>query len=119
MPLMPTSWRASFTSSSLNGLMIASIFFMGPCLGLILPVLKQAACQTTPAPDSRHPQDADARDKPRHHNDHRSGERAGCLNIGQPAVSLGGVAPLQPFADPPHGEADILDAVGVGDPQIA
>ena len=25
---MPTSWRASFTSSSLNGLMIASIFFI-------------------------------------------------------------------------------------------
>jgi hypothetical protein len=27
MPLTPTSWSASFTSSSLNGLMIASIFF--------------------------------------------------------------------------------------------
>jgi hypothetical protein len=29
MPWMPTSWRASFTSSSLKGLMIASTFFMG------------------------------------------------------------------------------------------
>src|SRR5215212_10561021 len=27
MPCSPTSWSASFTSSSLNGLMIASIFF--------------------------------------------------------------------------------------------
>src|SRR3569832_96831 len=28
MPWIPTSWRASFASSSLNGFMIASIFFM-------------------------------------------------------------------------------------------
>jgi hypothetical protein len=31
--------------------MIASIFFMGLCLGLILPVLEQAACQTAAAPE--------------------------------------------------------------------
>jgi hypothetical protein len=29
MPCTPTAWSASFTSSSLNGLMTASIFFMG------------------------------------------------------------------------------------------
>jgi hypothetical protein len=28
IPCKPISWRASLTSSSLNGLMIASIFFM-------------------------------------------------------------------------------------------
>ena len=30
MPMMPAFVSASFTSSSLNGLMIASIFFMAP-----------------------------------------------------------------------------------------
>src|SRR6185437_12335582 len=30
MPWTPNSCRASFTSSNLNGLMMASIFFMGP-----------------------------------------------------------------------------------------
>src|SRR6266700_1989674 len=32
MPCSPTSCRASFTSSSLNGLMTASIFFIAPSL---------------------------------------------------------------------------------------
>src|SRR5579871_5139986 len=43
MPLMPTSWRASFTSSSLKGLMIASIFFMTSRPGVVLPGFK-ASC---------------------------------------------------------------------------
>jgi hypothetical protein len=36
MPLIPISLRAAFTSSSLNGFMIASIFFMAYSLGRIL-----------------------------------------------------------------------------------
>src|SRR6516225_12242465 len=82
MPLMPTSWRASFTSSSLNGLMIASIFFMGPCLGLILPVLEQAACQAAAAPEQSKPQDADARHKPGHLSGHRVRKRRVAQKVG-------------------------------------
>src|SRR5258708_4410671 len=42
MPSMPTSARASFTSSSLKGLIIASIFF----IGLVLAVFSQ--CGSVP-----------------------------------------------------------------------
>src|SRR5882757_2829874 len=125
MPLMPTSWRASLTSSSLNGLMIASIFFMGPCLGLILPVIEQAACQCSGSrhgqclfscPPWHHPPGDTRLGCADGHGD--GGVSAGCLIFRQPAVQLGGVAPVQPLADPLHGESDILDAVGVGDAQI-
>src|SRR5215475_9049843 len=44
---------------------------------------------------------------------------ARCLILRQCADLLGGVAPVEPRADPLHGEADVLDAVGVGDPEIA
>src|SRR5690606_4856103 len=42
MPDTPTSCSASFTSSSLNGLMIASIFFIGPptCSLPALPIVR-------------------------------------------------------------------------------
>jgi hypothetical protein len=58
--LMPTSWRASFTSSSLNGLMTASIFFMtlprlcsAEALASRMPTKKEPAGEGPPARSSR------------------------------------------------------------------
>jgi len=71
----------------LNGLMIASIFFMGLCLGLILPVLKQAACQTAAGLELPSAQDADARDKPGHLGGYRDEKKTVAHILGnQPSL---------------------------------
>src|SRR5437868_2076839 len=53
MPDTPTSWSASLTSSSLNGLMIASIFFTGEVLTRLADLLMPNRRRIGKAVDTR------------------------------------------------------------------